>query len=338
MKPHVMPDELELLQRGGLPPDRILALTRHLGTCGACSALARAGVEEAGHPDLESELFAFADGTLPSDARAEIERHLVTCATCREDVGDALRTRRAVTRRRWGTYLLPASIAASLAILLGAYALLRPATPNAPPHPHSVVIPTAPAGYGRAGWNVLVATARASGEIPPPAMLQQLRGTSDTLRGPSDSAHAALQPVGVVVESTRPTFTWPAAKRASYVVTVAEGDEVVARSPVLHAARWTPAEPLRRGRTYVWQVELRESQTRLPSPEAPQAMFHVLDDTSARELDDAHQRFPDDHLLLGLLYARAGVVDRAREELAQFAAAHPEDAAARQLVKSVERW
>jgi anti-sigma factor RsiW len=338
MKPHVTPGELELLERGALPPDRILALTRHLSACAACSALARASVEGAAHPDLESELFAFADATLPAEARVQIERHLANCATCREDVDDALRTRLAVTRRPRRTYLVPASIAASLAILLGAYALLRPATPNVPPQTRTITIAPAPAGYGRADWTVLVATARASGQIVAPAMLTELRGTPDTLRGPSRSAHAELQPAGVVVESTRPTFTWPGAKRASYLVTVADGDEVVARSPVLHAARWTPPDPLRRGRTYVWQVELRESQTRLPSPDAPPAMFHVLEETTARELDEAHRRFPDDRLLLGLLYARAGVADRAREELAQFAAAHPEDAAARQLAESVGRW
>lgn len=337
MKPHVTPDELELLERGGLPPDRILGLTRHLAACAACSTLARASVEGAVHPDLERELFAFADGTLPAEARAEVERHLANCATCREDVDDALRTRRAVTRHRW-SYRVPASIAASLALLLGAYALLRPTTPNVPPRPYTVAIAPAPVGYGRADWTVLVATARASGTIVVPAMLEPLRGTVDALRGRSTSAHAELQPVGVVVESTRPTFTWPRAKRASYVVTVADGDEVVARSPVLHVAQWTPADPLRRGRTYVWQVELRESQTRLPSPEAPPAIFRVLDETLVRELDEAHRRFPDDRLLLGLLYARAGVVDRAREELAKFAAAHPEDASARELAKSVERW
>jgi anti-sigma factor RsiW len=333
MTPHVTIDELNALRGGRLPPDEILRLTRHLGACETCAALGRASVAGT-HPDLETELFAYAEGMLNPKRRIEVERHLDGCAICREDVDDALRTRDAIGHRR-PRYILPVAAAATIAVVLSAYWLLRPAPALAPSRRVTVSRPAA--GYGRADWDALVASARATGVIPTSPALRELRRTPDELRGYSAHTNAVLHPSEVVVESPQPEFTWPAATGAVYVVSIAEGDEIVAQSPRLRVARWTPPNPLRRGHTYVWQVELPKSHTLLPTPPAPPPAFRVLDEATALEIDEARRRFRADHLLLALLYARAGVTDRAREELGAYAAEHPEDVRARQMLQSIGR-
>jgi hypothetical protein len=49
------------------------------------------------------------------------------------------------------------------------------------------------------------------------------------------------------------------------------------------------------------------------------AVFRLLDRRAHDDLVEARRRFPEDHLLLGVLYARYGIRDRAREELTRYA-------------------
>jgi hypothetical protein len=62
------------------------------------------------------------------------------------------------------------------------------------------------------------------------------------------------------------------------------------------------------------------------------ATFAVLDAEARRELDAARRFAPDDHLLLGVLYARAGLQHKAAEELARG------DSSARALAAGVRNW
>jgi len=114
----------------------------------------------------------------------------------------------------------------------------------------------------------------------------------------------------------------------------------VIESPRLHVNQWI-ASPgsLERGVTYTWDVRVLArdgSEKVFPAPPASPAKFRVMTDRDATELEAARTRFPNDHLLLGLLYARSGVGDRAQEELRRYAAEHPESRSARQLAAS--RW
>src|SRR5437764_436913 len=80
-----------------------------------------------------------------------------------------------------------------------------------------------------------------------------------------------LRPSGAIIETQHAEFRWPAVKNATYKVRIFEKEKEIASGPALHDDRWTIAESLTRGETYVWQVEARGSRgiTILPAPPDP---------------------------------------------------------------------
>jgi hypothetical protein len=130
--------------------------------------------------------------------------------------------------------------------------------------------------------------------------------------------------VGVVVEEDRPVLRWRSVPEAHrYVVTLsdARGGRLLS-SPPLTTTEWTPP-PLPRGQSYLWQVvaDIPSGTTAAPRPPEPEARFRVLDLASLQSLDEA-RRVPS-HLVLGVLYARAGLVADAERELRALATLNP---------------
>src|SRR5438874_2373029 len=83
--------------------------------------------------------------------------------------------------------------------------------------------------------------------------------------------------------SPRREFSWPAVPDAKFVVSVVAGDDVVARSGTLDRNRWTPEQPLTRGRAYAWQVRVIRGAgvETLPAPPRPNPRFRVIGDDEA---------------------------------------------------------
>ncbi|HEX6083132.1 MAG TPA: zf-HC2 domain-containing protein [Thermoanaerobaculia bacterium] len=275
------------------------------------------------HPDLETELFPYAEGTLPREQAAEIAEHVMWCARCREDVEDAralapLRPRRA--SRAW----LPLAAAAMIGGVLFLFVTRDDAPPPSPVQTATVITQTLPTPttttastaavprYARAEWETLVRETRAGLPLAVAGALAPLRRDAYVLRG-GEGGGVTLEPSGVIVESPRPKFRWSELSPRA-VVTVFADDAEVARSAELSTNEWTPRRDLPRGVTLTWQVELRrdEALAIIPAPPAPPARFRIVDAETAAELEEARRAHPDDALLLGLLYARAGLVDDAR--------------------------
>lgn len=143
--------------------------------------------------------------------------------------------------------------------------------------------------------------------------------------------HGDLVPSDTAVESDQPEFSWYEILGARYVVTVFNGDEVVAQSGPLAGRRWKPERPLTRGRTYAWQVRAIDRKPivgiwdheREPPADRPRALFRVLAKKEVQELAAARRRHPHDHRLLGILAAKHGLRVDATRELAQYSVEHP---------------
>ena len=274
-----------------------------------------------GHPSIET-LLRVRHGQSSGREAAAVAGHLSTCRRCSARSramfeNDALRSVAAAIegaepdaeagKRRWFPWTLAAAAAVLVLAIGGARLFLRPPPSSGMPE------------YPNAEWTALVRYAVRNRALPPAVDGRDLKQAPDPLRGVAPRERAtALAPAGVVIDETRPMFRWPAATGATYTVLLqAVGASIVSSSPELTGSEWRPPFDLQRGVTYEWQVEVRRGSnlTTLPAPSAPPALFRVLDARLHRDLDEAKRRDPNDALLLAVLYARAGMDDRAAAEL-----------------------
>jgi hypothetical protein len=158
--------------------------------------------------------------------------------------------------------------------------------------------------------------------------------------GGDDEGHrfAVIEPAGKVLLGDQPTFRWSKLDGATgYVVEVYDARfNPAATSPALTTASWT-APPLARGQVYSWQVKaIKDGQEFIaPRPPAPQAKFRILDQATADEIAHARRDYASSHLLLGLLYARTGLLAEAEQEFRALQKANPDSEIARKLLASM---
>ena len=180
-----------------------------------------------------------------------------------------------------------------------------------------------------------------TGKLERAPALSQLASQSSTLLGDSGNGlpFRLIGPLGLVVRSERPTLRWRALDGAqSYQVIVTDADlNEVAASPSLNTTEWAIAKPLKAGRIYSWQVTAIKDGVKITSPvlPAPQAKFKVLDRATAEQLLKAERAYPDSHLTLGVLYAEAGLLDDAEQQLRLFISNNPTAGIAQKLLQNV---
>lgn len=169
---------------------------------------------------------------------------------------------------------------------------------------------------------------------------RELRSKSGVLMGDTQPGvpFALTSPVGRVIESARPQFRWKALEDAeSYVVSVYDANfNKVAESPPLKQNSWTSIT-LKRGNVYQWQVTAQKDGEEIKSPArpAPDARFRVIDSIAASEIDTAKRNFGSSRLLLGILYANAGLLDDAEREFQALLRKNPNSEAARRMLNKV---
>ena len=281
----------------------------------ALSAAARSlGGELGDHPTYQ-ELEAVVDATADDVAREVVESHIAVCPSCAAELADlrAFAGRPAARAPRAWWFAAAAAVA-----IVVAFALLWPAGRRAvtPPRVQSAapVSPQLPPE-----WQQLVDDARRSGRVSMPAEIRAL-AARDEYRGPESESTSKVKvsPSGTAIDEVQPRLTWSGIGADDYQAAIFDGDTEVARGPGQRETSWTVPTPLQRGKTYRWQVVARRGPSTLvlPAPPAPPAIFRIIDWKQHDELVRAQSQFPNDDVLLGVLFARAGVLDRAREHLA----------------------
>jgi hypothetical protein len=167
-------------------------------------------------------------------------------------------------------------------------------------------------------------------------------GRVGTLLGEAENSETfkLITPVGSIVLSNIPAFKWESLPGATgYTVLVRDvhtGREI--ESEQLTYTQWTPKEPLARGHTYAWMVEAVKDGRRLRSPalDKPYAGFKVLDKQVFDNIQRAQASWGDSHLVMGILYAKAGLKDAARKELKELQAANPDVRVINKLIKNLD--
>ena len=192
-----------------------------------------------------------------------------------------------------------------------------------------------PSEYRRMAENAL-----SNQKAPRSPLLAGLSRRSSSLMGADDEGRRfeIIEPAGKVLLADRPAFKWTRLDGAEgYVVEVYDTQfNLVSSSPLLKGLSWT-APQLARGKIYSWQVKaIRGVQDFIaPRPPAPQAKFRILDKAAADEIARARRDYASSHLLLGLLYARAGLLTEAEQEFRALQKDNPDSDAPRKLIASV---
>jgi hypothetical protein len=190
-------------------------------------------------------------------------------------------------------------------------------------------------------YEQIVKEALQSGRVKITTPLTGSAGKSGTLMGdPSNTAFRLLAPVNRVVETDRPTFRWKGLEgAATFRVTVFDENlNKVAESKSLITTEWTVSPALRRGQTYIWQVRASANNREIvaPAPGASRVKFKVLEQAKIEEIANARRAYAKSHLVLGLLYANAGLLDDAEREFNALVKANPQSTVPRKLLGSVK--
>ncbi|MEN3334823.1 MAG: hypothetical protein V7641_4188 [Blastocatellia bacterium] len=189
-------------------------------------------------------------------------------------------------------------------------------------------------------YEQLTKTALTTQHVKPPPTLAELIGKPEKLMGGSaaQNAFSLLTPVGTILQTDRPTFRWsPLGGATSYTVTIYDADaKQVATSQPLSATEWSVPTSLARGGLYSWEVTAIKEGKEITSPTPPAlpAKFKVLEQAKLDEINHAKQTYPNAHLILGILYAQAGLLDDAEREFKALVVANPHSSVANQLLRS----
>jgi anti-sigma factor RsiW len=189
---------------------------------------------------------------------------------------------------------------------------------------------------------LLVKSVLISRRVKTPPTIAQLTGRSGSVMGASAASdrYPLLNPVRTVVATDRPTLRWRAFEGASnYVVGVYDSNmNEVATSQPLSETEWTMPRPLKRGKIYTWQVRATKggAEIRLPASDMPDAKFKILEQSRAQTLDGTRRTYGDSHLVMGILYADAGLLDDAQRELEALVRANSQSIVAGRLLASLK--
>jgi hypothetical protein len=366
MNEHPAAAVLASFARAELHGSDLLAVDDHIAGCADCRTLLRSPemipraadawrAELAGEHLSYERLEACIDGTAGDDGAA-IEQHISICEQCASEVQD-LRSYRRLDRARPYKWIAIAA-AAALAIVTPLVLLRSPSSvrhaPSPPRIPTTATVPAGPtlrdagvtfaiggdgsvAGLSPAAQATL--SQLRSGVIPSLALLAELRPAAQGQRGTGEGGRglAVSAPLGVVADD-RPLFEWhDDGGAATYAVEVVDATyHPVASSGAIRGRSWRPDRSLPRGVTLEWQVTRtrEDTSTVAPAPPEPPARLRVISGAALAELRDAKAR--RSHLLATLVYAREGMLDSARAELAQLAALNPQSSIVEQLRRTLD--
>src|SRR5262249_26029187 len=182
------------------------------------------------------------------------------------------------------------------------------------------------------------------GDVRVSDALKELSDSAGSVMGGSDkAAFALLDPVGKVVSTDRPTLRWePPDGAISFRVTItdpAQGYKEIVSSPELACVEWMVEQPLERGHVYTWQVAARTedgAEVKAPGASSGEARFKILQQSTLDELIKAKRAYGGSHLVMGLRYAEAGLLEEAEREFKALMALNPKSPIARSLLRDVK--
>ena len=187
-----------------------------------------------------------------------------------------------------------------------------------------------------------------------PTLLASLAKTDGkTMGAPGEEPILLLRPGGTFVSSLRPTFAFKAVPQASkYKLTCIPQKSKANADPISYTI---PADPkaspstvvwgipsdlpvLEAATTYTWTVEALDAQdnTLAVSSRHEEVLFRTLTVAEMEEIERKRKQYANAPLLMGVLYARLGVLEEAERAFSQDLKANPANTMARRMLRQVQ--
>jgi hypothetical protein len=354
MPNHLSKEQIAAYQRKLASPEELISADDHLAACAECKQLLAAedwtsvlrqrdrtgsGLPAAQHLSYE-QLEGIVDQTLSAEELEQARSHLAGCNACAAELKDLQsfktelnaeneKSRKKIgleknthTRKDFRWFPLRIALAASVCLLIAVIGikLLPPHSPTSD-MPLASQIPTI--NELPPDEQNLLREAIEKNKIAYSPELVGLTSRQGTLLGPIEHARFdVLQPKGEVVLDSRPAFRWPPLPGAkSYSVAIFDTRLAQLQTSAQLGSditTWRAPAPLEPGRIYQWQVKATMQDGSIvivPAPPDPEAKFRILDPEKAGALDRFHNAHLNAHIMMGILYAQAGILEMAEKEL-----------------------
>lgn len=190
-------------------------------------------------------------------------------------------------------------------------------------------------------YDARIAAAVRTGALAIASEAQRLKGSAGILMGAGDGKTSlrVRSPIGKIIATDRPQFNWSGVEgSSSYTVEVYDPNfNKVMTSPPVTGTQWTAGTALPRGREYTWQVTamVNGETLRAPTRPAPDARFVVVSGAKLAEIERAKRNYGRSNLVLGILYAEAGLLDDAEREFQALIRKNPNSANVKRLLNKV---
>jgi hypothetical protein len=370
MSDHLSRERMNKYSEKKLPPKELLQVDEHLSICENCRNKLTvdsdpiAGLFELEQPEhlTYDQLVSYLDKQKDRDL---VESHLEVCSRCKSEYADlrAFSMELAAPAYSKKTFYRVLAVAAVLTAMALVASLLYRDSPvqqaRQTPKRTPIVASINDAGTrltldqdGKlsglkdvpVSYQEMVRVALQTNALEISEAVHPLITKTGFVRGESQEGlpFPLVKPVGTVVLSDRPVFEWASYAGASkYKVTILDTNmNVAATSDWLTTTTWAPDQPLQRDAMYIWQVAaFRKGQEILsPQPPAGEARFRILDAATHRKVEQEREQYSDSLLLLGLLYARYGLLDDAAHNFQKLARTNPGSDQVRQLQSKLESF
>jgi hypothetical protein len=178
--------------------------------------------------------------------------------------------------------------------------------------------------------------------VMPPSIESFDKSPALAVRGSTThvESFAVVSPFSTLIPDEQPTFTWTALSgAASYTVSVYDSNlHLVRASQPLTETQWSIPDRLRRGMLYTWTVTAVRDGKEIIAPALPtRAEFTVIDESERRKLN-RRIKSTVSHAARGVIYAEAGLLEEAEQELRTHLTLSPTDDRAKKLLETVESW
>ena len=175
-----------------------------------------------------------------------------------------------------------------------------------------------------------------------PSVIEVFDRASVVLRGDDNKSKSfsVTSPYNTIISTDQPTFRWTALNGASsYIVSIYDANlNLIKTSEPLAKTQWLIPSRLNRGVMYTWVVTALKEGKEILAPTLPaRAEFKIIEQSEWDKLrgliENTYSR-----AARGVLYAKAGLLDEAEQELRAHITDHPSSEPAIKLLKTIRSW